>query len=103
MISPGCVVVVSLKEPREQIWGLLKQLDDRGVVVEGLAIDLFDSWLQDMAAGGDLHQHLSVLFFPMARVERLLLDRGAAEMQSLDDRVLSRLGRSLRQLVEEHE
>jgi len=101
MISPGSVVVVSLREPREQIWGVLKQLDDRGVMVEGLAIDLFDSWLQDMAAGGDLRQHLSVLFFPMARVERVLLDRGAAEMPSLDDRVHSRLGRSLSQLVED--
>jgi len=102
MIAPGSVVVVSLREPREQVWGVLKQLDERGVMVEGLAIDLFDSWLQAMAAGGDLHQHLSVMFFPMGRVERVLLDRGAADMPSLDDRVRSRLGRSVSQLVEDN-
>jgi hypothetical protein len=103
MMKPGCVVVVSLKEPREQIWGVLKELDPCGVTVEGMAIDLFDALLQDMAAGGDLHQHLSVLFFPMSRVERVLLDRGAAGMPSLDDRVRTRLGRSMSQLVEEAE
>ena len=100
MMKPGNVVVVSLKEPREQIWGVLGQLDERGVTVEGLAIDLFDTLLQDLAAGGDLRQHLSVLFFPMARVERVLLDRGAEGMPSLDDRVRTRLGKSLQQLVE---
>ena len=67
----------------------------------GLAIDLFDGWLQDMATGGDLRQHFSVLFFPMSRVERVLLDRGAAEMPSLDDRVHQRLGCSVKQLVKD--
>ena len=101
MMNTGSVVVVSLREPREQIWGVLAQLDERGVTVEGLAIDLFDALLQDLAAGGDLRQHLSVLFFSMSRVERILLDRGAEGMPSLDDRLRSRLGKSLRQLVEE--
>ena len=33
MIAPGSVVVVSLRDPREQVWGVLKQLDERGVEV----------------------------------------------------------------------
>jgi hypothetical protein len=99
LIDPVTVVVVSLQDPREQIWGVLCQIDQRGVAVEGLAIDLFDSWLQAMAAGDDLHQHFSMMFFPMVRVERVLLDRGAPEMPSLDDRVQERLGYSVSHLV----
>lgn len=95
MIQPGHIVVVSLREPREQMWGVLRALDDKGVTLEGIAIDTFDSWLQDMAAGGDPHQHMSMLFFPMGRVERVLLDRGAVGMLSLSDRAEQRLGRGL--------
>ena len=95
MIQPGHFVVLTLQDPREQIWGVLRAMDQRGVTVEGLSVELFDSWLQDMGAGGDSMQHLSLVFYPMLRVERVLLDRGAPGMPSLAERAEKRLGRPL--------
>ncbi|TDI35362.1 MAG: hypothetical protein E2P00_02255 [Acidobacteria bacterium] len=95
MIQPGHVVVITLHDPREQIWGVLRALDERGVTLEGLSVELFDSWLQDMADGGDPMQHFSLVFYPMVRVERVLLDRGASGMPSLAERAEKRLGRPL--------
>ena len=95
MIQPGQVVVITLRDPREQIWGLLRGMDEGGVTLEGLSVELFDSWLQDMVDGGDPLQHFSLVFYPMLRVERVLLDRGASGMPSLAERVETRLGRPL--------
>ena len=95
MIEPGQVVVLSLREPREQVWGLLRGMDERGVAVEGLAVEMFDNWIQEMAGGGDPMQHLSLMFFPMLRVESVLLDRGTPGLPSLAERAEQRLGRSL--------
>ncbi len=95
MIESGQVVVLTLQNPREQIWGVLRAMNENGVTVEGLSIELFDSWLQDMADGGDPLQHFSLSFYPMLRVERVLQDRGARGMPSLAERAEQRLGRPL--------
>lgn len=95
MIQPGHVVVLTLQNPREQIWGVLRAMDERGVSLEGMSVELFDSWLEDMAGGGDPLHHFSLVFYPMLRVERVLVDRGAVGMPSLAERAEARLGRPL--------
>ena len=95
MIQPGHIVVLTLQNPREKVWGVLRAMDERGVTLEGLSVELFDSCLQDMAAGGDPMHHFSLVFYPMMRVERVLVDRGAAGMPSLAERAEDRLGRPL--------
>jgi hypothetical protein len=92
VIRPGEVVVVYLREPRERIWGVLRTLDGIGVTVEGFDVDAFDSWLREVETGSGGRERMSVVFFPMARVERLLLDRGSREIRSLAERFHDRVG-----------
>ena len=92
MIGPGEVVVVYLRDPRERIWGVLRTLDDIGVTVEGFDVDAFDSWLREVEAGSGGRERMSVVFFPMNRVERLLLDRGSPDIRSLSERFQDRVG-----------
>jgi hypothetical protein len=92
VIRSGEVVVVYLRDPRERIWGVLRALDGIGVTVEGFDVDGFDSWLRDVESGSEGRERMSVVFFPMNRVERLLLDRGSRDIRSLSERFQERVG-----------
>lgn len=100
MIQPGAVVVVSLQEPRQQVWGLLRALDTTGVTLEGLDVESFDGWSRCVAEDAGWRSQISVLFFPMRRVQRVLLDRGDTASPSLSEQFEARLGRSLASLLD---
>ena len=92
MIEPGHAVVVYLREPREQIWGVLRVMSPVGVTVEGFDVSSFDTWFRDVGAGKNGRQQTSVIFFPFARIERILLDRGSEGVRSMSERFKSQLG-----------
>jgi hypothetical protein len=95
MIRAGSMVIVYLRDPRERIWGILRALDLSGLSMEGFAVDSFDAWLRAVEGGADAREGMSVVFFPMQRVERVLLDRGSREIPSLSERFQARLGMSV--------
>jgi len=103
MIQPGAIVILSLQDPRQQVWGLLRALDPAGITAEGLDIESFEGWSRCVLAGGDWRSQISVSFFPMRRVQRVLLDRGDARSPSFSERFEARLGRSLGSLLDSPE
>ena len=100
MMSPGDAVIAYLREPRERVWGVLRALDVAGVTVEGCALEGVDGWLRAVAGGADARRELSVLFFPMSRVERLLLDRGTPASPSPSERFSAASGLRLADYLE---
>jgi methylmalonyl-CoA/ethylmalonyl-CoA epimerase len=77
-VTPGSAILLYLREPQEKMWGLLRRLDATGVTIEGLDLGSFDDWLAQLDQPGDeVLTGPSVVFVPMARVEKILLDRGA--------------------------
>ena len=99
-IRAGDAVVVYLKEPRERIWGVLRSLDDAGVMVEGFELDSFDSWLGCVIEGSSWRSQIAVLFFPMARVQRVSLDRGDETAPSMAERFETRVGQSIERFLD---
>ena len=102
-IAPGSPVLLYLREPQEKMWGVLRRLDAAGVVAEGIDLSSFDDWLAQIERGEDSVVGPSVLFIPMARVERVLLDRSSGLLPSLAERFERRVGRSVQQVLAEIE
>ncbi len=98
-IGPGSVVIAYLNEPREKIWGLLLALDAAGVTLKGIDLRSFDDWMRSSIRPGEGAIALSTAFYPLARVEKILLDEAAGDVPSLDDQCLARTGMSLRDHV----
>ncbi len=98
-LAPGDAVLVSLREPQEKLWGLLRRLDATGLVLEGLDLASFDDWAAQVERHEPSVVGPSVIFLPMARVERILLDRASGELPSLAERFMARTGRSVRQVL----
>lgn len=87
-------VIVSLHSPREKVWGVLLSIQNHGVTLRGIDLNSFDDWIREVGRG-ETGIGLSTVFFPMHRVERVLLDEGTGSILSMVDVFQSRVGRDL--------
>jgi hypothetical protein len=92
-LGPGSIVVAYVQSPRERFWGVIHALDSVGLVIEGIDLDSFDDWVRQVADGGE-GLGLSVVFFPLLRVEKLLLDADSGAALSLSRQFERRVGRT---------
>lgn len=93
---PGSIIVLTLGEPRQKLFGLLLELEAKGVVISGVQLESLDD-LGRIAASGE-PVTVSTLFFPMHRVERMELDSSEGEVPSLAESFAARTGRTVAQL-----
>jgi methylmalonyl-CoA/ethylmalonyl-CoA epimerase len=98
-IVPGQPVLVYLREPSEKLWGILRRLDGAGVMLEGIDLTSFDDWVAQIESGEDSVVGPSVLFIPMTRVDKVLLDRPSGQLPSLAERFHRRTGKSVREIL----
>jgi hypothetical protein len=87
-------IILSLDRPREKVWGILLELRTSGVTVHGINLNSFEDWTREVASG-ESTMSLSTVFFPMHRIERILLDEGMGEIQSMAAVFASRVGEDL--------
>lgn len=87
-------VIVNLHSPREKTWGVLLSVQNNGITLRGIDLNSFDDWTREVAKG-ETGIGLSTVFFPMHRVERVLLDEGVGDIQSLAEVFQSRVGEDL--------
>ena len=90
--GPGEPVIAFLQSPKERIWGVLRGLDAAGAWIEGISLDSFEDWARGVARSRGPAIGLSVAFYPLRRVEKILLDRSAPDQPSLGDRFRTLVG-----------
>ncbi|HEX5733105.1 MAG TPA: hypothetical protein VF131_09745 [Blastocatellia bacterium] len=90
-IVPGTPVIVYMHSPREKMWGLLTELNASGVFIHGIDLNTFEDWTM-MLVRGERNIGLSHVFFPMWRVERIMVDETVDDIPSMADKFHSRVG-----------
>ena len=95
VFEPGTAVVVYLKEPREQVWGALLRHDVTGLMVRGLDLGSFEDFLKQFASPEQRTIELSTVYYPVVRIEKILLDEPAPSIPSMRERFLQRAGMEL--------
>jgi hypothetical protein len=93
-LRPPSVVIVYLQNPRERYWGVVRALDETGLVLQGTDLNSFDDWVRQVVAG-DPDPGPSTMFFPMGRIEKVLVDEAAGGAPSLSEQFERRAGRDL--------
>jgi hypothetical protein len=86
----GAIVLVTLNNPREKLWGAVLALGPAGVSLQGIELSSFEDATNMVVAGETLSA--GSLFFPMHRVERIQLDLPEGEIPSLSERFRHRTG-----------
>lgn len=94
-IRPDAVVIVYLREPKERFWGVMRSLDATGTSVLGLDLMAFEDWLREVGERESPSINPSLVFFPLHRVEKILLDMPSGEVPALVQRFADRTGREL--------
>lgn len=102
LLRPGSVVIAYIQSPRERFWGVVRSLDAVGLVIQGIDLDSFDDWVRQVAEGGH-GVSLSTVFFPLLRVEKLLLDEDCDTAPSLCRRFERRVGRTVLEFMDSEE
>ena len=94
MATPGAgaLVLAFLHSPKERVWGVLQGYDGGGVWVEGIDLDSFEDWARQIGRDQGASLGLSVMFYPLLRVEKILLDRTAPGQPSFADRFRDLVG-----------
>lgn len=91
----GTIAVLYLREPRSQVFGVLRQLDPVGVGIEGVDLESWDSWVSQWARGEEGPLTPSLAFYPLARVEKVVADSDTPDLPSFTRRFEERTGRPL--------
>jgi hypothetical protein len=98
-LKPPTVVIAYLQNPRERFWGIVRHLDASGLVMQGIDLNSFDEWVNS-AVRGEGGGQLSTIFYPLMRVEKVLVDSRSGDIPSLAEQFERRLGRSLNDFIE---
>jgi methylmalonyl-CoA/ethylmalonyl-CoA epimerase len=98
-LGPGSAVLLYLRDPPEKQWGVLRRLDSTGVIAEALDLGSFDDWIRQIERGDEDVVGPSVIFVPMSRVDKILLDRSSGELPSVAERFERRVGRTVQAVL----
>ena len=97
-MKPNSIVVVSLQSPKERFFGRLVEISGPGVTVRGIDLNAFDDWMNHIKFREESGVQPTTIFFPLHRVEKIILDEGIGAIPSLSDTFLTKVGVS----VEDH-
>src|SRR5262249_54765259 len=97
-VKPNSIVVLNLQSPKERFFGRLVEISAPGVAVRGIDLNAFDDWMNHVKFREESGVQPTTVFFPLHRVEKIILDEGIGSIPSLSDIFLTRVG----VLVEDH-
>ena len=95
------IVIVSLHDPKERIWGQLLSINQAGVTVRGIDLNSFDDFIRQVKDPSEAAVGLPTLFYPMLRVERIARDEPQGSIPSLAQTFERQVGRSVLEYLTE--
>ena len=87
---PGAMVLVTLGNPREKLWGAILSLTPEGLSLCGVELASFDDLISLVKDGEPFSP--GAVFLPMHRVERMELALPDGSIPSLSQRFTSKTG-----------
>ncbi|MCB1024005.1 MAG: hypothetical protein KDB79_06440 [Acidobacteria bacterium] len=87
-------VLVILQNPREKVWGVLRELNQAGIFVRGIDLNSFEDFV--LAVSNDTPFYgMGEQFFPMWRIERIVLDDMDGDIPALHQQFSQRTGKNI--------
>jgi hypothetical protein len=87
---PGALVIVTLGNPREKLWGMILALAPEGLSLSGIELASFEDFALMVKDGEPFSP--PIVFFPMHRIERVELDLPDGSLPSLSQRFVAKTG-----------
>ena len=94
-MKTNSIVVLSLQSPKERFFGRLVDISASGVTLRGIDLNAFDDWMNHINYREESGVQPTTIFFPLHRVEKIILDEGIGAIPSLADTFLTKVGVSV--------
>ncbi len=98
-MQTNSLVIVSLANPKEKVWGMLLGLNPAGITLRGIELDSFDDFVRQVVAQDEAAIGMTTIFYPMHRVERIAADEASGSIPSLADRFQQKVGSTIREYL----
>jgi len=94
------IVIVNLLAPKQRFFGRLQDISTAGVTVRGIDLDAFEDWIENIQGHEESGVQPTTIFFPLHRVEKIILDEGIGAIPSLSNTFLTKVGCSVEDYLE---
>jgi hypothetical protein len=94
------IVIVNLQNPKERFFGRLLDITPTGVTVRGIDIHAFEDWMDDITHREESGVQPTTTFFPLHRIEKIIMDEGIGAIPSLSDTFLTKVGTTVQDHLE---
>ena len=91
-MKDGDIVLASLHDPKEMVWGIILRLDNAGMVIRGINTRNFEEWTRQLSSGVEPELGPSTVFYPSHRIERVSLDEQIGIVPSMTNRFVEVVG-----------
>ena len=91
-MKANSIVILNLLSPKERFFGRLIDLTTAGATVRGIDLNAFEDWMINVRDKEETGVRPTTIFFPLHRVEKILLDEGIGVIPSLSDTFLAKVG-----------
>ena len=94
------IVIVNLQGPHERFFGRLLDIAPHGITVRGIDLNAFSDWMDHIAHREEAGVQPTTVFYPIHRIEKIILDEGIGAIPSLSDTFLTKLGAAVSEYLE---
>lgn len=92
MMAPGTIVMATLKDPRERIWGALREVKPEGITVQGIRVETVDEFINQALEVGSKQPEVPSVFYPLRRLDCYQWDQTDADIAIYSARFRERTG-----------
>ena len=100
-MRPQSIIVVNLQSPNERFFGILLDIRSSGVTVRGVDLSAFDDWMNHINGKEETGVQPTTVFFPLHRIEKIILDEGIGAIPSLADTFRTKVGSAVQEHLEQ--
>lgn len=94
------IVIVNLQGPKERFFGRLIDITSPGITVRGIDLNAFEDWMAHITQREESGVQPTTIFFPLHRIEKIILDEGIGAIPSLSDTFLTKVGSAVQDHLE---
>src|SRR5262245_6316429 len=99
-VKLNSIVIINLQSPRERFFGRLLDLAPYGVTVRGIDLNAFEDWMDHVTHREESGVQPTTVFFPIQRIEKIILDEGIGALPSFSDTFLTKVGSAVDEYLE---
>ena len=94
------IVIVNLQQPHERFFGRLLDVATYGITVRGIDLNAFGDWMDNISHHEESGVQPTTVFYPIHRIEKIILDEGIGAIPSFSDTFLTKIGAAVSEYLE---